>query len=72
MRAVTRFLKPADVARLTLEHPMFVAFILSKICTYQRYRQTIRELTQFTDRELEDLGITRYKIDVIARQNAVS
>jgi uncharacterized protein YjiS (DUF1127 family) len=51
---------------------MFAAIILSKIRAYQRYRQSIRELTQFSDRELEDLGISRYEIDVTARQNAVS
>jgi uncharacterized protein YjiS (DUF1127 family) len=51
---------------------MFVAFILTKIRAYQRYRDTIRELTQFTDRELEDLGISRYEIDAIARQNVAS
>jgi uncharacterized protein YjiS (DUF1127 family) len=51
---------------------MFVAFILSKIRAYQRYRDTIRELMQFTDRELEDLGISRDEIDAIARQNAAS
>ena len=32
---------------------MFVAYILSKIRAYRRYRQTIRELMRFTDRELE-------------------
>ena len=51
---------------------MFVANILSKIRAYLRYRQSIRELTQFSNRELEDLGISRYKIDVTARQNATS
>jgi uncharacterized protein YjiS (DUF1127 family) len=51
---------------------MFVANILSKICAYQRYRQSIRELIQFSKREREDLGISRYEIDVTARQNAVS
>ena len=51
---------------------MFVAYILSKIRAYRRYRQTIRELMRFTDRELKDFGISRYEVDVIARQNAVS
>jgi uncharacterized protein YjiS (DUF1127 family) len=51
---------------------MFVAFILSKIRAYQRYRETIRELMQFSDRELEELGISRYEIEAIARQNAAS
>ena len=45
---------------------MFVAFILSRIRAYQRYRQTIRELMQFSDRELEDLGISRYELDAAA------
>jgi uncharacterized protein YjiS (DUF1127 family) len=51
---------------------MFVAFILSKIRAYQRYRQTMRDLMQFTRRELDDLGLSRYEIDIIAHQNAVS
>jgi uncharacterized protein YjiS (DUF1127 family) len=51
---------------------MFVAFILSRIRAYQRYRQTTRELMQFSERELADLGLSRNEIDVIARQNAVS
>ena len=51
---------------------MFIAFILSKIHAYQRYRETVRELMQFSDRELDDLGISRGEIDLIARQNAVS
>ena len=51
---------------------MFVAFILSKIRAYQRYRETVRELMQFSDRELEDLGVSRFEIDVVARQHAAS
>ena len=51
---------------------MFAAFILSKIRIYRRYRETIRELMQFTDPELGDLGISRNEIDVIARQIAAS
>jgi uncharacterized protein YjiS (DUF1127 family) len=51
---------------------MLVAYILSKIRAYRRYRQTIRELMQFTNRELQDLGISRSEFHAIARQNAVS
>ncbi len=51
---------------------MFVTFILSKIRAYQRYRETVRELMQFSDRELDDLGISRYEIEIIARQSALS
>ena len=32
---------------------MFVTFILSRIRAYRRYRETVRELMQFSDRELD-------------------
>ena len=52
---------------------MFATYVMSKIRAHQRYRQITRELMQLTDRELDDIGISRYEINVIAsRQNAVS
>ena len=51
---------------------MFVTFILSKIRAYFRYRDTVRELSLLSDRELDDLGISRFQIDNIARQHAVA
>jgi uncharacterized protein YjiS (DUF1127 family) len=52
---------------------MFVTYVLSKVRAHQRYRQITRELMQLTDRELEDIGISRYEIDVVAsRQNTIS
>lgn len=51
---------------------MFVTFILSKIKSYLRYRDTVRELSQLTDRELDDLGISRFQIDSIAREHAAA
>ena len=51
---------------------MFVTYILSKIRTYRRYRETLRELSHLSDRELNDLGISRYEIKAIARQHAVA
>ncbi|HEY8384296.1 MAG TPA: DUF1127 domain-containing protein [Microvirga sp.] len=51
---------------------MFVTFILSKIKSYLRYRDTVRELSQLTDRELDDLGISRFQIDSIAREHATA
>ncbi len=51
---------------------MFVTYILSKVRSYMRYRETIRELSQLTDRELEDLGISRYQIENVAREHAAA
>jgi uncharacterized protein YjiS (DUF1127 family) len=46
---------------------MFTSVILSKIREYLRYRETLRELARLSDRELEDIGISRYQIDRVAR-----
>ncbi|MBD2751188.1 DUF1127 domain-containing protein [Microvirga sp. BT688] len=45
---------------------MFIAFVLSKIHAVQRYRESVHELSHFSDRELDDLGISRYEIDTAA------
>src|SRR6185436_20824772 len=49
------------------ELPMFVSYILAKVQAYFRYRETVRELSLLSDRELTDLGIARIQIDSIAR-----
>lgn len=46
---------------------MFTSLILSKIRSYLKYRETLRELSRLSDRELEDIGVARYQIDDIAR-----
>jgi uncharacterized protein YjiS (DUF1127 family) len=51
---------------------MFVGYILSKVRSYLRYRETVRELSLLTDRELDDLGISRFQIDSIAREHATA
>ena len=51
---------------------MFVSFIVSKYQAYLRYRETVRELSLLTDRELDDLGITRFQIDSVARSHAAA
>jgi uncharacterized protein YjiS (DUF1127 family) len=51
---------------------MFVSYILSKVRAYMRYRDTVRELSLLSDRELDDLGISRFQIESIARQHAVA
>ncbi len=42
---------------------MFVAFLLSRISAYRQYRASVHELSRFSERELEDIGISRYEID---------
>ncbi len=51
---------------------MFVSYILSKVQAYLRYRETVRELSQLSDRELEDLGIARFDIDSVARKHVAA
>ena len=51
---------------------MFVTYILSQIRAYMRYRETVRELSQLSDRELNDLGIVRYDIHYVARNSAAA
>ena len=49
---------------------MFISWVLSRIRAYLSYRETVRELSQLTDRELDDLGISRFEIESIARTHA--
>ena len=51
---------------------MFVTYILSKVRAYFRYRETMSELSQLSDRELNDLGISRFEIEAIARKHATA
>lgn len=40
-----------------------------KIQSWRRYRQSVRELSQLSDRELADLGINRYDIETVAKKS---
>ena len=43
-----------------------------KIAAWRRYRESVRELSRLSDRELNDLGIGRADIHAIVRQSAQS
>jgi len=49
---------------------MIVSWVLSKIRNYIQHRETVAELSRLTDRELDDLGISRYDIESVARQGS--
>jgi uncharacterized protein YjiS (DUF1127 family) len=49
---------------------MFITTMLAGLRNWLRYRETIRELSRLSDRELDDLGIARGEIDSIARSHS--
>ena len=46
---------------------MIFAKLAQKFDMWRRYRDSVRELRQLSDRELDDLGIVRTDIEAIAR-----
>jgi uncharacterized protein YjiS (DUF1127 family) len=46
---------------------MFTSLFLAKLRAYLKYRETVRELSRLSDRELADIGIARGEIDELAR-----
>ena len=47
-----------------------VKMIAEKVSAWRRYRVSVRELSRLTDRELNDLDLNRYDIEIVARQTA--
>ena len=43
-----------------------------KLAAWRRYRDSVRELSRLSDRELNDLGIGRADIETVVRQSAQS
>lgn len=50
---------------------MFTSLILARIKAYLAYRETVRELSRLTDRELDDIGIARFQIEGLARDRSI-
>lgn len=46
--------------------------ISKRLRNWNRYRTTVRELSQLTDRDLNDLGIRRGEIHFIAKKHTAS
>ena len=51
---------------------MFVTYLLSRIRACRRYRETVRELSGLSDRELADLGFSRFEIHGVARKHTAA
>ncbi len=49
---------------------MVVSFILSKIRSFLKYREMVRELSNLDDRTLSDIGVSRSDIMRVARGSA--
>jgi uncharacterized protein YjiS (DUF1127 family) len=46
--------------------------ISEKLAAWRRYRDAVRELSELSDRELDDIGIRRGDIEFIVRRSVVS
>ncbi len=46
--------------------------ISEKLNAWWRYREAVRELSQLSDRELDDIGIRRGDIEFIVRRTVTS
>ena len=46
--------------------------ISEKLATWRRYREAVRELSQLSNRELDDIGIRRGDIELIVRRSVAS
>jgi uncharacterized protein YjiS (DUF1127 family) len=45
--------------------------ISEKLAAWRRYREAVRELSQLSDRELDDIGIRRGDIESVVRQSVM-
>ncbi len=46
--------------------------IATKVAAWRRYRESVRELSRLSDRELADLGIGRADIETVVRQSTLA
>jgi uncharacterized protein YjiS (DUF1127 family) len=48
-----------------------LARLVSWVGDQRRYRRTVGELSQLTDRELADIGLSRSEIDLVAKRTCL-
>jgi uncharacterized protein YjiS (DUF1127 family) len=49
---------------------MLLSYVLRLLRVWRRYHATVHELSQFSDHELADLGLTRSQIICVAYRSA--
>lgn len=58
---------PIRAAHQRTETTMSFKSMIQKVRDWQRYRESVRELSKLSDRELSDLGITRVEIEYVTK-----
>lgn len=63
---------PRDLGAATLGQRLGAArgSLAERFARYRTYRRTLNELAQLSDRDLADLGISRFDVQAIARDAA--
>ena len=51
---------------------MILTTLIGRLKAYLRYRRSVEVLSRLTDRELDDIGIARWRIDQVSRQIATT
>ena len=51
------------------KEPVMIKTFATKLAAWRRYRESVRELSRLSDRELNDLGIGRSDIQFVVRQS---
>jgi len=64
----TQTLASYGVAAASPATPSLLGRLVAWLDEQRRYRRTIDELSQLTDRELADIGLVREEIDMVAKR----
>jgi uncharacterized protein YjiS (DUF1127 family) len=67
----TQTLASYGVAAASPATPGLLGRLVAWLDEQRRYRRTVNELSQLTDRELADVGLTRGEIDTVAKRTTL-